>query len=69
MIVKREKKHSFIIPLIIIVLVFYVMMKIMTGVDNNGGTINLDILNDISDNILKFWEPLSITPVIIFIIT
>ena len=62
MIVKREKKHSFIIPLIIIVLVFYVMMKIMTGVDNNGGTINLDILNDISDNILRFWEPLSITP-------
>lgn len=61
MIVKRDKKNSFVLPLIIIVLIFYAMMKIMTGIEANGGDFSFEVLNEVSDNIFKFWEPISFT--------
>lgn len=61
MIVKREKKKSPIIPILIILLTAYVILKFMTGIDNNGGEFSMEILNKVSDDIFKFWQPISFT--------
>lgn len=67
MIVKKEKKHSFLVPVTIIVLCTYVGLKFMTGIEANGGTISMDVINKVSDDIFKFWLPLSFTTRNIFI--
>lgn len=61
MIVKREKKSSPIISIVIIVLVAYITLKFMTAIDNNNGVFSFDILQRASDDIFKFWQPLHIT--------
>ena len=61
MIVKKEKKQKPIIPILIILIVAYIMLKVMTGVDNNGGVFSFEVLQKASDDIFKFWQPLSFT--------
>lgn len=61
MIVKKEKKQKPIIPILIILIVAYIMLKVMTGVDNNGGVFSFEVLQKASDDVFKFWQPLSFT--------
>lgn len=61
MIVKRDKKSSPIIAILIIVLVAYVALKMLTGIDNNNGEFSFDVLQKASDDIFKFWQPLNFT--------
>lgn len=61
MIVKKEKKKSFVVPVMIVLMVFYVALKIMTAIDNNGGVLSLEILEKASDDVFKFWQPLNFT--------
>ena len=58
MIVKKEKKQKPIIPILIVLIVAYVMLKVMTGVDNNGGVMSFEVLQQVSDDVLKFWQPM-----------
>lgn len=58
MIVQRDKKHSKIIPIVIIVVVGYIMLKILTYVQN-AGYVSLDVLTDASNAIFKVWEPIN----------
>ena len=37
------------------------MLKVMTGVDNNGGVFSFEVLQKASDDVFKFWQPLSFT--------
>lgn len=61
MIVKKEKKHSFFVSIIIILVCTYLGLKFMTGIDANNGIISFDVINKVSDDIFKFWEPISFT--------
>ena len=61
MIVKRDKKSSPVIAILIIVLVAYVVLKMLTGIDNNGGQFSFDVIQKASDDVFKFWQPLNFT--------
>lgn len=61
MLVKRKEKNSFIIPLLIFVLVFYVVIRVMTQIDVNGGKFDITMINEVLNNIYKLNTPLSLT--------
>ena len=61
MIVKKEKKQSPIIPILIILLVSYVALKFLTCLDNNDGSFSSEMLSTFSDDVLKFWQPINFT--------
>lgn len=54
MIVKRNRKSTPVIAILIIVGVAYVVLKMLTGIDNNGGEFSIDVLQKASDDILSF---------------
>lgn len=61
MLVKRKEKNSFIIPILIFVLVFYVVIRVMTQIDVNGGKFDITMINEVLNNIYKLNTPLSLT--------
>lgn len=61
MLVKRDKKKSIILPIFILLIVFYVMMRIMTQLELAGGKFDLEIISNVLDNILKLNTPLLFT--------
>ena len=59
--IKREKKSSILIPIIIFAIVFYIALRIMTQIELNGGRFELEIINNVLDTIYKLNTPLSLT--------
>lgn len=59
--IKREKKSSILIPVIIFAIVFYIAIRIMTQVELNGGRFELEVINNVLDTIYKINTPLSLT--------
>lgn len=59
--IKREKKSSILIPIIIFAIVFYIAIRIMTQVELNGGRFELEVINNVLDTIYKINTPLSLT--------
>lgn len=62
MITKKKKRKSFILPLSIFLIGFYISIKFMTGLENSGGTFSMELLNKVSDDVFKFWLPISFSP-------
>lgn len=61
MLVKKKEKNSFVIPVLIFVIVFYVVIRILTQVDINDGTFDIKMVNDVLNEIYKLNTPLSLT--------
>lgn len=59
--IKREKKSSILIPIIIFAIVFYIALRIMTQIELNGGRFELEVINNVLDTIYKINTPLSLT--------
>ena len=59
--IKREKKSSILIPIIIFAIVFYIALRIMTQIELNGGRFEFEIINNVLDTIYKINTPLSLT--------
>ena len=47
--IKREKKSSILIPIIIFAIVFYIALRIMTQVELNDGRFELEVINNVLD--------------------
>ena len=47
--IKREKKSSILIPIIIFAIVFYIALRIMTQIELNGGRFELEVINNVLD--------------------
>ena len=60
MLVKREKKQSFIIPMLIFVVIFYIVIRIMTQIDIEG-SFDITMVDEVLNNIYKITTPLSLT--------
>lgn len=61
MLVKKQQKKSIILPILIFVGVFYIVIRIMTQVDANGGSFDITMVNEVLNNIYKINTPLSLT--------
>lgn len=53
MLIKKQTKHSFIIPISIFVVLFYIALRVMTGVQQNDGTFTIEILNNVINHIYR----------------
>lgn len=67
MIIKKETKKSYIIPILLFVFVTYLVLRLFSAVDNNGGEWSYKIVTDVIDNIYKITTPLVLTTKNIFI--
>lgn len=61
MIVKRDKKPSYILIFLIILIASYFTLRVTTLMEQNGGKFNVDYLNITLDNLYKLATPLIIT--------
>ena len=67
MIIKKEKKKSYIIPILLFVVVTYFVLRLFSAVDNNGGEWSFKIVTEVLDTIYKITTPLVLTTKNIFI--
>jgi len=51
MLVKKTKKNSFFIPIVIIILLSYIALRVMTVVEENNGNFELQMISDVVNNI------------------
>ena len=61
MVVKRERKHNYVLYVIISLVASYYSLRVCTLVENNN-CFKIEYLNDALDNIYKLTTPLVITP-------
>lgn len=61
MLVKREKKNSFIIIAIVFIIVFYYMLRVTTLVDSNNGTWELEYFTIALNELYKLNTPIAFT--------
>lgn len=61
MLVKKKQKTPFLLLLIIFVIVFYYMLRVLTLVDANNGTWNLEFFTITLNNLYKINNPVTIT--------
>ncbi len=51
MIAKKQNKHSLILPIVIILVVFYISLRVMSAVELNNGKFELEIINKVLNSI------------------
>lgn len=61
MLVKKKQKTPFLLLLIIFIIVFYYMLRVLTLVDANNGTWNLEFFTITLNNLYKINTPVTIT--------
>lgn len=67
MLVKREKKTSYILIGLIVLIASYFTLRVCTLMELNGGNFKVEYLNEALDNLYKLNTPLIITSKTIFI--
>lgn len=61
MLIKKTVKHSFIIPVSIFIVLFYITLRVMTAIGQNNGTFEIEILNNVINQIYRLDTILVIT--------